>query len=285
MIILRYFLILGLLSPFCTHACMNSYSLELHPDQFTSVQQRIDYYQTELNQAQQHQNYKTVQERNDYAVLLILSGQYQKAINELQMLEQAHPNLPKTAINLGTAYELAGNILLAKKWIRLGIQRDPNIHEGSEWIHLNILNAKQQHADVKWLNQNPLLGIDFGQSLFPKPNNEQTGHVDHQQLVQIYEQAKLQLQERRQFVFEHDPITARLYYDLANIELSLNEGKWMSRVTSNPTVVNLMRIAQKLGLEQDAIISRRIDMLESNPFKRVWLQFKERVENMILKIK
>lgn len=266
------FLFTILISSYAT-ACINSYTIELIPQQFDSAQARIDYYQQELKDFQsKHRQINSAQLKNDYAVLLILTDQYPQAIKTLQSLERDHPNLPKTAVNLGTAYELMGDYLKARKWIRMGMQRDPHIHEGSEWIHMNILNAKQNHADVKWLNENPLLDLTFGTAYFPQPNHIQHETVDQAQLELIREQAKLQIEERRKFVFHNDPIIARVYYDLANIEQSLSLGSWLSRMQDNAEVSDLIRFAQSLGLQQDAVVTKRIRVIESNPFERLWMQ-------------
>jgi hypothetical protein len=54
------------------------------------------------------------------------------------------------AANLGTALELLGNKEEALHWIREGIRRNPQSHEGTEWLHAKILEAKiaaQKDAD------------------------------------------------------------------------------------------------------------------------------------------
>lgn len=267
----------GLLIPMSTWACINTYTIELSPHEFESAQQRIQYYQDELDHFQRESEKPySVQTQNDYAVLLILTGRYQQAIEVLEKLERHHPHyLPKTAVNLGTAYELMGKLPQARKWIRVGMQRDPNIHEGSEWIHMNILNAKLNHADVNWLNQHPLLNLKFGQGYFPQPNHLQQNQLDHSQLEKIFEQAKLQVAERKRFVFGQDPILARVYYDLANIEQSLYLDQWLSRIQYNPEANDLIRFSQVLGLQQDATIQKRIKMIESSKLVRLWMQIQD----------
>lgn len=265
-------LFFAVLLPLSAHACINSYSIELMPDQFDSAQARIQYYQQQLKEFNnKHQQLTTVQLKNDHAVLQILTGQYADAIQALKTIESQHPNLPKTAVNLGTAYELAGDYLKARKWIRIGMQRDANIHQGSEWIHMNILEAKQHHADVNWLNKHPLLDLKFGNHYFPEPNHIQHESIDQIQLEQIREQATLQIQERKQFVFNQDPIFARVYYDLANIEQSLAQGSWLTRMRYDIEANNLVGFAQNLGLQQDQTISKRLRMMDSNKFQRIWM--------------
>jgi len=58
-------------------------------------------------------------------------------------IERWHPGLYATAANLGTAYELLGNVDSAYYWIEEDMRRNPQGHEGSEWMHLCILSAKR----------------------------------------------------------------------------------------------------------------------------------------------
>lgn len=269
-----------LLLPSFTFACINSYTMELRPEHFDSVQQRIDYYQTKFKKNKQdHAGPYTLQQKNDDAVLLILMGQYQQAISILEALERSHPKLPKTAVNLGTAYELNGQLLQARKWIRIGMQRDPNIHDGSEWIHMNILNAKLNHADVKWLNQNPVLDLSFGHGYFPKSNHIHQDHIDQMGLERIFEQAKLQIAERKQFVFGKDPILARVYYELANIDQSLYSESGLNRMLYNREANELLGFAQSLGLQKDPLIEKRISLMSAKTWQRVWMQIHDYFSN------
>ena len=279
-------LLFGSTLPVSVFACINSYTMELSPDHFDSAQQRIDYYQNELKAFQaKHVKHYSVQVRNDYAVLLILTGQYQQAIEVLESLERSNPNLPKTAVNLGTAYELKGDLTQARKWIHIGMQRDPNIHEGSEWIHLNILNAKHNRANVHWLNQHPLLDLTFGQGYFPKPNHIDQDQITQQQLQSIFDQTQLQLIERKKFVFGQDPILARVYYDLANIEQSLGLDNWLNRISYNIEANELIEFSSALGLQKDAAIEERIRMLSSTSLARMWMQIQDYLAGWLVKDK
>ena len=66
----------------------------------------------------------------------IMYGEYKEGIEKLLEIEKESPNLYATASNLGTAYELQGNIPLAIKWIKEGIKRDRESHYGTEWLHI-----------------------------------------------------------------------------------------------------------------------------------------------------
>ena len=158
-----------------SHACLNSYDdkvEDMEPDpttiNFSSKEQRDKFYQEKLQQfLKKHPTPNTLEEKNDYAVLLIYNSEYQKAIKILLLIEERQPHLSNTAVNLGTAYELLGKNEQAKFWIEKGLKINPSVHHGSEWIHLNILKAKLHQADSQWLRDNPILGLNFGTGYFP----------------------------------------------------------------------------------------------------------------------
>ncbi|MCX7421427.1 MAG: tetratricopeptide repeat protein [Planctomycetia bacterium] len=80
--------------------------------------------------------------RNDYAVMLVRAGELDEALAVLNEIEAVKPGLYATAANLGTVYELSGDVEKALHWIQEGIARNPKSHFGSEWIHVRILQAK-----------------------------------------------------------------------------------------------------------------------------------------------
>ena len=84
-------------------------------------------------------------ERSDYAVALMYLGRSGEAIKLLQALEKEQPGQYFVAANLGTAFELSGNNEEALHWIKEGIRRNPDSHEGTEWLHATILEAKIAH--------------------------------------------------------------------------------------------------------------------------------------------
>ena len=259
-----------------SYACLNSYDEkveEMEPDPttitFISQKQRDEFYQKELkNFLKQHPKPKLIKEKNDYAVRLIYNGEYQKAINILLEIEKTKPNLSNTAVNLGTAYELLGQNEKAKFWIEKGLKINPSVHDGSEWIHLNILKAKLQRADTKWLQENPILGLDFGSEHFPQlsQNIQSSWGVD--KIDHLAYQAKLQLRERRKFIFGQDLTMARLAYEAANLEMlrgQLNETKYKYGF-KNEIADRLATIAKQHGLETNQTEEKRLKILLSNSF-------------------
>lgn len=162
----------------------------------------------------------SLEQQNDYAATLLHLGEIQPALAILVRIEQTRPGLYATATNLGTAYELIGKNEHALSWIRAGIRRNPQSHDGSEWLHVAILEAKlAMAANPSWLRTHSVLGLDFGSEAvprmpagFPSGNDgksldaRETSHAIHVQMV-----------ERLQFVGPPDPIVGDLLFDYANL--------------------------------------------------------------------
>ena len=162
----------------------------------------------------------SIEQQNDYAAALLHLGEIQPALAILVRIEQTRPGLYATATNLGTAYELAGKNEHALSWIRSGIRRNPQSHEGSEWLHVAILEAKLAMAtDPGWLRTHSVLGLDFGSEAaprmparFPSGNKGQT--LDAKETAQAIQ---VQMAERLQFVGPPDAIVGDLLFDYANL--------------------------------------------------------------------
>jgi tetratricopeptide (TPR) repeat protein len=167
--------------------------------------------------------------RNDHAAALIHVGEPKKAIEILQEIEKTNPNEYATAANIGTAYELSGDNEKALHWIKEGITRNPQSHEGSEWVHVKILEAKLALAkDPSWLKTHTVLGLNYGPD--PRPVMASLPAVDHLSNeimpAEAIKHVSYQLGERLQFVSPPDPVVADLLFDVANhtaVNRSLNE--------------------------------------------------------------
>lgn len=240
-----------------TKACINSYTSEFtHKMSDEEVKENLIKNQLIKN--------KNLEQLNDYGVLLIYDRKYQQAIDIFNMIERQHPNLAKTAANLGTAYELNQQFEQAKHWIVEGISRDPNIHEGSEWIHVKILDAQlAQQKDRTWIQKNDVLGLDFGSRAAPLEKiksvkfNEKSYDLDT-----ILEHSKIQMQQRLQFV-HHDPITAQILFNMANIEV-------VRYRTEDDSTVSLYRLANSLDYQDAELIEARQSYIRDSK----WYKFK-----------
>lgn len=152
-----------------------------------------------------------LEDYSDWGSMLIYTGQYLKAKQIFQDIEQKTPGLYQTAANLGTAYELLGQNDSALYWIKRAVEINPNSHRGSEWIHVKILEAKvKANGDEKYLWTHSILSLDFGDDKIPvnKTDLDLKKLRDH-----LYDQ----LNERMSFIKPKDPIVAQLLFDLGNV--------------------------------------------------------------------
>jgi tetratricopeptide (TPR) repeat protein len=194
----------------------------------------------------------SLEQRNDYAVVLLHLGEIKPALAILVKIEQERPGLYATATNLGTAYELAGKNEQALGWIRAGIRRNPGSHEGTEWLHAAVLEAKLAMAkDPQWLRSSSVLGLDFGNEVvprmpvrFPRTNVGTAGDARQTELA-FYRQ----LHERLQFVEAPDPIVGDLLYDYANLLM-------VTDVLESAEAV--YELALRYGTPHDDIIRKRL---------------------------
>lgn len=137
---------------------------------------------------------------SDYSVALMKLGKADIALELLQELNYHYPNEYKIVANLGTAYELNSELDSALKYIKKGIELNPNSHKGSEWVHVKILEAKQKiKLNPTYLSQNTIL------ELSEKQKNDK----------KIYEQINIQLRERFPFSPSPNEVMAHLLMEFA----------------------------------------------------------------------
>lgn len=198
-------------------ACINSYEEDLtimmdrgDPEEITATVKRL-----ETENAKQ----PTTPTRNDLGVAYILSGQYDSAVRTLESLEKDDPGQSRTASNLGTALELSGRNEEALRWIKEGIVRDPQDHEGTEWLHVKILEAKVALGkDANWLKSHTVLGVSFGSAVRPEaPTALPSDQSGPRSWEETEKAMHYQLGERLKFVKAPDPIVASLFRSRADI--------------------------------------------------------------------
>lgn len=138
---------------------------------------------------------------SDYAILLMKAGKTAEALEILQVLSVHLPNEYKIAANLGTAYELNGQLDSALVYIQKGLDINPNSHEGSEWVHVRILETK-----IAMLNQPNLL------------DNRSVLQLTAKEIVDtsVRNHIEIQIRERFPFCPGPDPIMASLLIDLGD---------------------------------------------------------------------
>lgn len=140
---------------------------------------------------------------SDYAVSLMKLGKAEIARDLLIELYKQHPTEYQLASNLGTAYELTSQVDSALKYIKRGIELNPNDHQGSEWIHVKILETKKTlEKDTLYFKNNTVLNLS------------ETQKKD----TLVFQQILIQLQERVPFSKgPKDQIMASLFEDLGDL--------------------------------------------------------------------
>jgi tetratricopeptide (TPR) repeat protein len=153
-------------------------------------------------------------DRSDCAVAWMYLGDSAEAVKRLQALENEKPGEYFIAANLGTALELSGRDEEALHWIKEGISRDPDSHEGTEWLHVKILEAKLAHQrDTNYFNNHTVLNFRPEQL-----GGEVTIDGTNLSLSEISLAMQYQFRERLAFVKAPDPTVAALLFDYAAVE-------------------------------------------------------------------
>lgn len=138
---------------------------------------------------------------SDYALGLMKLGKTPEALQILAEIYKHYPNDYKIASNLGTAYELTGQNDSALKYIKRGMELNPNDHQGSEWVHVKVLEAKLKLSkDPAYLNTSTVLGLTEKQEKDPS----------------VLRQIFIQVHERFPFTPKPDAIMASLMTDLGD---------------------------------------------------------------------
>ena len=217
-----------------------------------------------------------IEDYSDYGVVLVYLGEYNKALKVFQEIETIKPGLYATAANMGTTYELLGNNPLAYKWIKKGIEIDPNSHDGSEWLHLKILEIKIKGKHL--INSKFLIGTEFGNNLIPK------SELSEEKLNDLKNQIYFQLNERVSFIKPKDEIIALLLFELGNICSITDDATSAYRIYkradeygySSPifserfkNVSDLQNSLRKLiRIEKKQVNQRKIELLEKQKIEK-----------------
>jgi tetratricopeptide (TPR) repeat protein len=144
---------------------------------------------------------------SDYALCLLKLGKRKEPLEILVHLNKYYPDDYKIAANLGTAYELNGQVDSALKYIKRDLILNPNDHQGSEWIHVKVLETKLElKKNPAYLKEHSVL------NLTQKQKNDPT----------VFRHIILQLKERVPFSPEGaDEIMASLFTDLGDISSNI----------------------------------------------------------------
>ncbi len=226
----RFAILLTLLASHSVQACTNLYYTDLEGHSHYNSHERFKlfpehkYERNEYTpnwqilhdrlekQLQDHDDFK---KRSDLAVALMHLGKADEAVEILVKLDANHPDEYEIAGNLGTAYELAGDLDKAIHWIGVGMERNPDSHDGTEWLHVRILEVKKElEIDPDWLQTHSVLGLDFGTNDAPEMPTDFGEGLDAEEIIRAIDH---QLYERLQFVDAPDPIVADLLFTFGNL--------------------------------------------------------------------
>lgn len=239
-------------------ACINTYHSDVWEQQRAGHTQRVQEIAVELNQKFAAE--PTVENGNDLAVAQLLTGKRDAAITLLRDLEQKHPGNAFVAANLGTALELAGQDEEAHRWIREGVLRDVNLHQGSEFLHARILEVKLALArNPRWFDRNNIVQLDFGSGDFP----EAPGFLPVEEgrlkgAAELIRHIEIQLEERTFFVKPPDAIVGDLYASAADLAVA-GAVTYLDGAQFTADPVKLYEAALKYGAPHEKRIRARLE--------------------------
>lgn len=199
---------------YCNHgtACLNYYYSIDHEGHLHSADDLRRAFNTNFNKKLIERKLKKLEVRlkkekdykllSDYAVFLLKAGRIEESLEILKTLSRHYPSEYQIAANLGTAYELSGNVELAIQFIKKGIALNPDSHGGSEWVHLKVLETKLKlKVDSLYLSNHSVLNLT----------------EDEKNSSTIREQIIIQVRERFPFSpSSSDQIMANLLMDLGD---------------------------------------------------------------------
>lgn len=148
---------------------------------------------------------------NSVGVHLAQLGEYEKSLELFLWLNEKHPNEYQIIANLGTLYELNGEVDSAYKYIEKGMELNPDSHFGSEWVHLAILKAKINMAkNPKWIYNHKVLNLGLDDSKDYYQTSEEL-------VIDTIRHISYQLEERIPFTPDRDIILANILNELGDM--------------------------------------------------------------------
>ena len=221
-------------------------------------------------------SYKTL---SDYSACLLHLGRTREAIEILEPLTARFGGEYEINANLGTAYELDGQLEKALHFISRGIEINEGSHMGTEWLHVKILEAKIELAkNPDWLKTHSVLGYSFGDADVPVLPLALKGDPKEQRARRVSDAIVYQMRERLQFVHPPDATVHDLLFDLGNI-VAIDD------VVED--AIPIYRFALQFGSLRKPIIDRRLGHFESLVrwnFRRITEQHPGAVVSVVLAI-
>ncbi len=216
---MKYILILALAmcstTSFC---CGNEYGHTLDGKRvYTRYFYLSDYYRhfdkiklrNRITSLRSQPDYKTnFKTQSNIALNLMKLGHVDSALMILEPLADQYPNEYIIIANLGTAYELDGQLEKALEYISKGHSINSDSHLGSEWVHVKILEAKIKERDQPgWLRNNRIIEMDDLPSIPPRNR-----HMHHKKVNDL----QFQIRTRVAFTPAPNKVMANLLKTLAD---------------------------------------------------------------------
>jgi len=260
------FLVLGLV-PVCALACIQRYGTSVDGEYVRSIGRRaILYYMTNAPSTDWKRDEEALrpwatatnasyQALSDYSACLLHLGRTREAIEILEPLVARFGGEYEINANLGTAYELDGQLEKALHFISRGIEINEGSHMGTEWLHVKILEAKIELAkNPDWLKTHSVLGYSFGDADVPVLPLALKGDSKEHKARDLSEAIMYQLHERLQFVRPPDATVHDLLFDLGNV-VAVND------VVEN--AIPIYEFALRVGSLRKPIIDMRVNHFRS----------------------
>ena len=150
-------------------------------------------------------------ELSDVSVHLAKLGRYEESLSLLIWLNERHPDQYQIIANLGTLYELNGNVDSAYYFIERSMKINPDSHHGSEWVHLLILKAKKEMSkDPNWIFNHQVLNLQLNKAF-------DLGSSEMAQVEDTIWAIGYQMVERVPFTPTPDPILANIFNELGDL--------------------------------------------------------------------
>lgn len=150
-------------------------------------------------------------EFSDVGIHLARLGKYEQALDIFIWLNEKHKDEYRIVSNLGTLYELNGQVDSAYKYIEKGLKLNPDSHLGSEWVHLSILKAKKHiEEDSDWLLKNKVLNLNLTDTIGLYTEA-------HDKVMLTIWQISHQLEERIPFTPDSDLLLANVLLELGEL--------------------------------------------------------------------
>lgn len=250
---------LAFLIPFQTHACMQTGGTTIHGGRATvspyellllqlrqSIDESPEMHLDRLIRGGRLKPADDLSEKEIQGVEEVLMGDYDLAISIFTEIEADIPGRYATAANLGTVYELKGELEPALQWISEGIRRNPESHLGTEWLHVEIIRARMKlKEDTGYLRKHHV--IELPRSLSKESKIEISGNLFSP--LQVANALQYQLKERMIFVKPADPVVADLLFIYSEIR---------ARTSSVESALGLLQLAGEYGFQDSAILAGKI---------------------------